>query len=121
MGDGRMATPSKYDGDRTDGSNIDCASGQEPSFAAQLHKTLNTIPSYTWYALPSGVLTFVNEGYANYLGLAKMILFGSGWRSMYLGRPTSSWYIPTTMKRRLESGQPVTELGLLRLLRNTGS
>src|SRR5580704_9111042 len=65
-----MAMPSQYDTDRTDESNPNYASGQEPSFAAQLRKTLNTIPAYTWYALPSGVLTFVNEGYADYLGLA---------------------------------------------------
>jgi len=71
MGDARMAMPSQNDADRTDGSSIDCASGQEPSFAAQLRKTLNTIPAYTWYALPSGVLTFVNERYADYLGLDK--------------------------------------------------
>ena len=71
MGDARMAMPSQHDAERTGGSNIDCASGQEPSLAAQLRKTLNTIPAYTWYALPSGVLTFVNEGYADYLGLAK--------------------------------------------------
>jgi formate hydrogenlyase transcriptional activator len=71
MGDARMAMPSQYDADCTDKSNIDYASGQEPSFAAQLRKTLNTIPAYTWYALPSGTLTFVNEGYADYLGLAK--------------------------------------------------
>src|SRR5258708_36110765 len=67
----RMATPRKYEADRSDGSDIDYASGQQLSFAAQLRKTLNTIPAYTWYALPSGVLTFVNEGYADYLGLAK--------------------------------------------------
>ncbi len=66
-----MATPPKYEADRSDGSNIDCASGQQPSFAAQLRKTLNTIPAYTWYAVPSGTLTFVNERYADYLGLAK--------------------------------------------------
>src|SRR6202140_5593478 len=71
MGDARMAMPSQNDADRTDGSNIDCASGQEPSLAAQLRKMLNTIPEYTWYALPSGVLTFVNEGYADFLWLAK--------------------------------------------------
>jgi PAS domain S-box-containing protein len=71
MGDARMATPPKYEADPSVGSNIDCASGQEPSFAAQLRKTLNTISAYTWYALPSGVLTFVNERYADYLGLAK--------------------------------------------------
>ena len=71
MGDAHMAKPSQDDAERTGGSNIDCASGQEPSFAAQLRKTLNSIPAYTWYALPSVVLTFVNEGYADYLGLAK--------------------------------------------------
>ena len=71
MGDAPMAMPSQYDANHSEGSNIDIASGQEPSFAAQLRKTLNTIPAYTWYALPSGVLTFVNEGYANYLGLAQ--------------------------------------------------
>jgi len=66
-----MATPPKSKADRSDTLNIDCASGQQPSFAAQLRKTLNTIPAYTWYAMPSGTLTFVNEAYANYLGLAK--------------------------------------------------
>jgi PAS domain S-box-containing protein len=71
MGDARMAMPAQHDADRADGSNLDCASGQEPPFAAQLRKTLNTIPAFTWYALPSGTLTFVNEGYADYLGLAK--------------------------------------------------
>jgi PAS domain S-box-containing protein len=71
MGGPRMVTPSQYDADRGDGSNIDCASGQQPSFAAQLRKTLNTIPAYTWYALPSGTLTFVNQAYADYLGLAE--------------------------------------------------
>ena len=71
MGDVRMAPLSQYDADRTGGSNIDHAYGQQPSFAAQLRKTLNTIPAYTWYALPSGTLTFVNQGYADYLGLAE--------------------------------------------------
>jgi PAS domain-containing protein len=69
MVDARMAMPSQYDTDRTDEPTLDCAS--EPSFAAQLRKTLSTIPAYTWYALPSGTLTFVNERYADYLGLAK--------------------------------------------------
>ena len=64
-----MATPLQYDADRNDGLNIACASGQEASFAAQLRKTLNTIPAYAWYALPSGTLTFVNHTYADYLGL----------------------------------------------------
>src|SRR5256885_7715729 len=76
MGDARMAMPSQHDPDRTDRSNIDCASGQEPSFAAQLRKTLNTIPSYTWYALPSGTLTFVRDTRIT-LASPRMTLFGS--------------------------------------------
>src|SRR5689334_16916097 len=36
---------------------------------AQLQATLNVIPAYTWYALPSGTLTFVNVRTADYLGL----------------------------------------------------
>jgi formate hydrogenlyase transcriptional activator len=38
-------------------------------FGAQLRATLNVIPAYTWYAAPSGALTFVNERSAAYLGL----------------------------------------------------
>jgi hypothetical protein len=34
-------------------------------------KTLNMVPAYTWYAVPSGALTFVNERTADYLGLPK--------------------------------------------------
>jgi PAS domain S-box-containing protein len=69
LGGARMAASAQYEADRGDGSNIDGdSSGQQPSFAAQLRKTLNT---YTWYAVPSGTLTFVNEAYADYLGLAK--------------------------------------------------
>ena len=66
-----MATPSQYNADRADERKIDRAFVQDESFAAQLRKTLNTIPAYTWYALPSGTLTFVNEQYADYLGLAE--------------------------------------------------
>ena len=36
---------------------------------AQLQATLNIIPAYTWYAAPSGALTFVNERCADYLDL----------------------------------------------------
>ena len=42
-----------------------------PRLEAQLQATLNVIPAYTWYALPSGALTFVNERTADYLGLPK--------------------------------------------------
>src|SRR6266478_9563975 len=38
---------------------------------AQLRATLDVIPAYTWYASPSGALTFVNERSADYLGLPK--------------------------------------------------
>jgi len=40
------------------------------SLAAQLRTTLNTVPAFTWYSVPSGTLTFVNHRYADYLGLA---------------------------------------------------
>ena len=38
---------------------------------AELQATLNVIPAYTGYALPSGALTFVNERTADYLGIPK--------------------------------------------------
>jgi PAS domain-containing protein len=41
----------------------------DQSLEAQLRATLNMIPAYTWYAVPSGRLTFVNERCADYLGL----------------------------------------------------
>src|SRR5258707_354874 len=44
------------------------AEGQ-PGFVAQLQATLNVIPAHTWYASPSGGLTFVNKRTADYLGL----------------------------------------------------
>src|SRR6266481_9548232 len=47
------------------------ADGKVANAEAQLQATLNVIPAYTWYALPSGALTFVNERTADYLGLAK--------------------------------------------------
>src|SRR2546423_3621248 len=46
-------------------------SEEQPRFAAQLQATLNVIPAYTWYAAPSGGLTFVNKRTADYLGLPK--------------------------------------------------
>ena len=44
---------------------------ERPGFVAQLQAILNVIPAYTWYAAPSGGLTFVNKRTADYLGLAK--------------------------------------------------
>jgi hypothetical protein len=44
---------------------------EEPSSVAQLQATLNVVPAYTWYAAPSGGLTFVNKRTADYLGFTK--------------------------------------------------
>ena len=40
-------------------------------FVAQLQAILNVVPTYTWYAAPSGALTFVNKRTGDYLGLPK--------------------------------------------------
>jgi formate hydrogenlyase transcriptional activator len=40
-----------------------------PSLEEQLRFTLNVIPAFTWYAVPSGALTFVNQRFADFLGL----------------------------------------------------
>lgn len=45
------------------------ATQQFAHLAAQLQATLNVIPAFTWYASPSGALTFVNKRTADYLGL----------------------------------------------------
>jgi PAS domain S-box-containing protein len=69
------------------GLHVNGAPQQVPLLEAQLRATLNVIPAYTWYALPSGALTFVNELNANYLGLPKDhplrfgINTGAGWDS----------------------------------------
>src|SRR6266566_3118084 len=44
---------------------------EQSIFLAQLQASLNVIPAYTWYAAPSGGLTFVNKRTADYLGLPK--------------------------------------------------
>jgi len=41
----------------------------QPEILAQLQAILNVLPTYTWYAVPSGALTFVNRRTAEYLGL----------------------------------------------------
>ena len=53
------------------GLHVNGATQQYPRLEAQLQATLNVIPAYTWYALPSGGLTFVNERTADYLSLPK--------------------------------------------------
>ena len=44
---------------------------EESRFLAQLQAILNVLPAHTWYASPSGGLTFVNKRTADYLGLPK--------------------------------------------------
>jgi hypothetical protein len=51
------------------GLHVDNAAQQQPQFEAQLQSTLNVIPANTWYAAPSGALTFVNKRTADYLSL----------------------------------------------------
>jgi hypothetical protein len=53
------------------GSHVHGATQQYPRLEAQLQATLKVIPAYTWYALPSGALTFVNGRTGDYLGLPK--------------------------------------------------
>jgi len=53
------------------GLHVHGATQQYPQLQAQLQATLNVIPAYTWYALPSGGLSFVNERTGDYLGLPK--------------------------------------------------
>jgi PAS domain S-box-containing protein len=58
---------------------------------AQLRAALNVIPAYTWYAVPSGALAFVNERTSDYLGLPKDhplrfgIDIGAAWDSHIFG------------------------------------
>src|ERR1700730_13066524 len=42
---------------------------EQPGFLAQVQTVLNVLPTYTWYAAPSGALTFANKRTADYLGL----------------------------------------------------
>ena len=44
---------------------------QRRPLCAELQATLNLIPAHTWYALPSGALTFLNRRASDYLGLPK--------------------------------------------------
>src|SRR5882724_1507208 len=53
------------------GLHVHGTTRQYPRLEAQLQATRNVIPAYTWYALPSGGRTFVNERTGDYLGLPK--------------------------------------------------
>ena len=47
------------------------ATQKRPPLRAELQADLNLIPAHTWYAVPSGALTFLNERGSDYLGLPK--------------------------------------------------
>ena len=51
--------------------HADNATEERPPLGAELRVALNLIPAHTWYANPSGALTFVNERGSDYLGLPK--------------------------------------------------
>jgi PAS domain-containing protein len=74
---------------------------------AQLRATLDVIPACTWYADPSGALTFLNKRHADYLGLPKDhplrfgIATGAAWDSHIL------LLHPDDHEEALEFGQPV--------------
>jgi PAS domain S-box-containing protein len=50
-------------------ARVYCSTQLRPSLEEQLRFTLNAIPAFTWYAAPSGALTFVNQRFADFLGL----------------------------------------------------
>ena len=85
---------------------VDSIAQKRPPLGAELQVALNLIPAHTWYAVPSGALTFVNERGSDYLGLPKDhplrfgIDTGAAWDS----------HIPLLHpddKKHGESGQPV--------------
>ena len=51
--------------------HFDSVAQKRLPLGAELQVALNLIPAHTWYAAPSGALTFVNERGSDYLGLPK--------------------------------------------------
>jgi formate hydrogenlyase transcriptional activator len=51
--------------------HFDSVAQKRLPLGAELQLTLNLIPAHTWYAAPSGALTFMNERGSDYLGLPK--------------------------------------------------
>jgi PAS domain S-box-containing protein len=50
---------------------VDSITERRPPLGPELQVALNLIPAQTWYAVPSGALTFVNERGSDYVGLPK--------------------------------------------------
>jgi PAS domain S-box-containing protein len=51
--------------------HFDSVAQKRLPLGAELQLALNLIPAHTWYAAPSGALTFLNERGSDYLGLQK--------------------------------------------------
>jgi formate hydrogenlyase transcriptional activator len=51
--------------------HFDSVAQKRLPLGAELQLALNLIPAHTWYAAPSGALTFLNERGSDYLGLPK--------------------------------------------------
>ena len=51
--------------------HFDSVAQKHLPLGAELKLALNLIPAHTWYASPSGALTFLNERGSDYLGLSK--------------------------------------------------
>ena len=51
--------------------HFDSVAQKHLPLGAELKLALNLIPAHTWYASPSGALTFLNERGSDYLGLPK--------------------------------------------------
>ena len=87
--------------------HFDSVAQKRLPLGAELQVALNLIPAHTWYAVPSGALTFLNERGSDYLGLPQDhplrfgIDTGAEWDSH------SRFYIRTIKKRHVEFGQPV--------------
>jgi len=50
---------------------VDSITRRRLPLGAELQGALNLIPAHTWYAVPSGALTFLNERASDYLGIPK--------------------------------------------------
>ena len=81
----------------------------DQSLATQLQTTLNTVPAFTWYSLPSGTLTFVNHRYADYLGLASDHPLRFGVETGVAWDTDLQLPIQTTMSRRDRSAKRFSE------------
>ena len=88
-----------------DDTGFDEALQQRLPLEAQLQATLNIIPAYTWCAVRSGALTFVNERTADFLGLPNDHPLRLGTVPAQIGIPTFLFCIRMIANRHQESGQ----------------